>query len=62
MWVLILSKKFTGQTMSADERTQIMQWYEEQKGKLFSNKDELLAFWMDDVFGGRHAARFEICF
>ena len=35
--------------MSADERTQFMQWYEEQKGKLFSNKDELLAYCMDDV-------------
>jgi len=26
-----------------------MQWYEEQKGKLFSNKDELMAYCMDDV-------------
>ena len=38
-----------GQTMSADERAQFMQWHEEQKGKLFSNKDELLAYCMDDV-------------
>ena len=35
--------------MSADERTQFMQWHQEQKGKLFSNKDELLAYCMDDV-------------
>ena len=34
---------------SADERTQFMQWHEEQKVKLFSNKDELLAYSMDDV-------------
>ena len=36
-------------SMPTDERTQFMQWYEEQKGKLFSNKDELLAYCMDDV-------------
>jgi len=35
--------------MSADVRSQFMQWYEQQKGKLFSNKDELLAYCMDDV-------------
>jgi hypothetical protein len=34
--------------MSADERAQFMQW-EEQKGKLFCNKDELLAYCMDDM-------------
>jgi len=45
----MLSPNFTGQTMSADERTQFMQWYDEQKGKLFLNKDELLAYCMDDV-------------
>jgi len=49
MCVLILSPNFMGQTMSADERAQFMQWHEEQKGKLFSNKDELLAYCMDDV-------------
>jgi len=36
-------------SMSADERAQFMQWYKEQKGKLFCNKDELLAYCMDDV-------------
>jgi len=35
--------------MSADERTQFMKWYEEQKGKLFSYKDELLAYCMEVV-------------
>jgi len=35
--------------MSADERAQFMQWHQEQKGKLFSNKNELLAYCMDDV-------------
>ena len=34
-------------SMSVDERTEFMQWYDEQKGKLFSNKDELLAYCMD---------------
>jgi len=49
MWVLILSTNFTVQTLSADERIQFMQLYKEQKGKLFSKKDELLAHCMDDV-------------
>ena len=40
---------YEADSMSADERTQFMQWYDEQKGKLFSNKDELLAYCMDDV-------------
>jgi hypothetical protein len=40
---------YAADSMSADERTQLMQWYDEQKGKLFSNKDELLAYCMDDV-------------
>jgi len=33
--------------MSVDERAQFMQWHQEQKGKLFSNKDELVAYCMD---------------
>jgi G:T-mismatch repair DNA endonuclease (very short patch repair protein) len=36
-------------SMSVDERTQFLEWYEEQKVKLFSNKAELLAYCMDDV-------------
>jgi len=36
-------------SMSADERTQFMQWYEEQKRKFFCNLDELLAYCMDGV-------------
>jgi len=36
-------------SMPADELAQFMQWHEEQKGKLFCNKDELLAYCMDDV-------------
>jgi hypothetical protein len=35
--------------MSADERAQFMQWHQEQKVTLFCNKDELLAYYMDDV-------------
>jgi ribosomal protein L19E len=34
--------------MSVDERAQFLEWYKEQKGKLFRNKDELLAYCMDD--------------
>jgi len=44
-----LTPNFMGQTMYADERAQFMQWHQEQKGKLFCNKDELLAYCMDDV-------------
>jgi hypothetical protein len=36
-------------SMSVDERAQFLEWYEEQKGKLFRNKDELLAYCMDNV-------------
>jgi len=35
--------------MSSDDRTQLMYWYEDQKCKEFCNKDELLAYSMDDV-------------
>jgi hypothetical protein len=40
---------YNADSMSVDERAQFMQWYGEQTGKLFSNKDELLACCMDDV-------------
>jgi hypothetical protein len=35
--------------MSADERFQFLEWHHEQAGKVFSNKEELLAYCMDDV-------------
>ena len=35
--------------MSGDERSQFLEWHEEQKGDVFCNKDELLAYCMDDV-------------
>jgi hypothetical protein len=35
--------------MSADERAQFLEWHRKQKGKVFSNKEELLAYCMDDV-------------
>jgi len=47
--LIILSPNFTGQALYLDERARFMQWHQEQKGKLFSNKDELLAYCMDDV-------------
>jgi hypothetical protein len=35
--------------MSGDERAQILEWYVVQKDKIFCNKQELLAYCMDDV-------------
>jgi hypothetical protein len=35
--------------MSSDERALFLEWYEEQKDKIFCNKQELLAYCMDDV-------------
>jgi hypothetical protein len=37
------------QTMSGDERAQFLAWHEEQKDKIFLNKEELLAYCMDYV-------------
>ena len=41
--------------MSGDERSQFLEWYEEQKVKIVCNKQELLAYCMDDVNVLRHA-------
>jgi len=35
--------------MSGDDRDQFLEWHKEQKDKVFCNKDELLAYCMDDV-------------
>jgi hypothetical protein len=35
--------------MSGDDRAQFLEWYEEQKVKIVSNKQQLLAYCMDDV-------------
>jgi hypothetical protein len=35
--------------MSDDERAQFLEWYEEQKDKIFRNKEELLVYCMNDV-------------
>jgi hypothetical protein len=35
--------------MSADERARFLEWHQGQTGKVFSNKEELLAYCMDDV-------------
>jgi len=35
--------------MSADDRAQFLAWYEEQKDKMFHNKEGLLAYCIDDV-------------
>ena len=34
---------------SGDEQVQFLAWYEEQKDKTFHNKEELLAYCIDDV-------------
>jgi len=38
---------YEADSMPADERDQFMQWHKE--GKSFCNKDELLAYCMEDV-------------
>jgi hypothetical protein len=35
--------------MSGDERDQFLEWYQEQQDKIFRNKEELLAYCMEDV-------------
>ena len=42
-------KYYGADFMSADDRAQFLAWYEEQKGKIFHNKNELLAYCIDDV-------------
>ena len=55
--------EFYGADSMPAERAQFMQWHKEQKGKLFCNKDELLAYCMDDLNVLRQACwRLEICF
>jgi len=49
MWALILKPSFTGQNLSVDERAQFLERHQEQTGKVFCNKDEMLAYCMDDV-------------
>jgi hypothetical protein len=35
--------------VSPDERAQFLEWHQKQTGKVFSNKEELLAYCKDDV-------------
>jgi hypothetical protein len=49
MWALIPIPSIMGRTLSGDEGAQFLEWYEEQKNKIFRNKEELLAYRMDDV-------------
>ena len=37
------------QTLSGEKRTQLSDWYEWVKDKIFNNREELLAHCMDDV-------------
>jgi hypothetical protein len=49
--------------MSEAERDQFLAWHREQKDEIFSNREQLLAYCMDDLrYCGGHAAFFEICF
>ena len=42
-------KYYGADYMSGDERAQFLEWYEEQNDNTFCNKQELLAYCMDDV-------------
>ena len=43
------TKLYGADYMSGDERAQFLEWYDEQEDKIFCNKQELLAYCMDDV-------------
>jgi len=49
MWARMLNLNTMEQTLSGDDRAQFMALYEEQKDKIFHNKEKLLAYYMDDV-------------
>ena len=42
-------KYYGADFLSGDYRNQFLAWYEEQKDKMFHNKEELLAYCIDDV-------------
>ena len=42
-------KYYVADFMSGYKRAQFLAWYEEQKNKICHNKEELLAYCMDDV-------------
>jgi len=42
-------KYYVAHYMSGDDRAQFLEWYEEQKVKIVCNKQQLLAYCMDDV-------------
>jgi len=42
-------KFYVADYMLGDERAQDLEWYEEQKDKIFCNKQELLPYCIDDV-------------
>jgi len=48
-------KYYGADFMSGDERAQFLEWHEEQTGKVFCYKDELLAYYMDDLIVLRQA-------
>jgi hypothetical protein len=48
--------------ISGDERALFLEWYEEQKDKIFRNKEQLLAYCMDDVNVLRQACAFRNLF
>jgi hypothetical protein len=56
-------KYYGADFMSGDEPAQFLEWYEEQKNKMFHNMEELLAYCMDyaNVLS-RHTVLFRIYF
>jgi len=42
-------KLYGAHFMSGDERTQYLAWYKGVKDKIFNNREELLAYCMDDI-------------
>jgi hypothetical protein len=42
-------KYYGADFMSGNEQAHFLAWYEEQKGKIFHNKEELLGYCMEDV-------------
>ena len=56
MWALIPKPSSIGQILSGDVRAQFSAWYKGIKDKIFYNKEESLAYFMNDVNDLRQAS------